>query len=61
MCKCQPDGQGMRLMGLEALQASARTAYQGDSGNEARIREKVENEAKGTISWRRCSKDGAKQ
>jgi len=51
----------MRLMDPEALQASARTAYQGDSGNEARIREKVENEAKGTISWRRCSKDGVKQ
>jgi hypothetical protein len=38
-----------------------RTAYQGDSRNEARIREKVENEVKGAISWRRCSKDGAKQ
>jgi hypothetical protein len=40
----------MRLMDLEALQGSARTAYQGDSGNEARIRENVENEVKGTIS-----------
>jgi hypothetical protein len=52
----------MRLMDLEALQASTRTAYQGaNSRNEVRIREKVENEAKGTISWRRYSKDGAKQ
>jgi hypothetical protein len=40
----------MRLMDLEALQASATTAYRGDTGNESRIREKVENEAKGTIS-----------
>jgi len=51
----------MCLVDLEALQASARMAYQGDSWNEACIREKVECEAKGTISWRRCSRDGAKQ